>query len=155
MIVVNTHLYGLDVASGGGVLPEHDVVVFDEAHVLEDVMSDTVGVEIAPGRFTTLAGVVRRIIEDPQLIGSIAEIAESLRDTISRSVGQRLTIALRTRCRTCSPMPGSSLGSRRARCWSAMWTDIRGREAAQVARPVAPGRAIEGATVGDRRPSRL
>ncbi|MET0663471.1 MAG: DEAD/DEAH box helicase, partial [Ilumatobacteraceae bacterium] len=58
VIVVNTHLYGLDVASGGAILPEHDVVVFDEAHVLEDVMSDTVGVEIAPGRFTALAGVV-------------------------------------------------------------------------------------------------
>ena len=52
VIVVNTHLYGLDVASGGAILPEHDVVVFDEAHVLEDMMSDTVGVEIAPGRFT-------------------------------------------------------------------------------------------------------
>ena len=94
VIVVNTHLYGLDVASGGAILPDHDVVVFDEAHVLEDVMSDTVGIEIAPGRFTTLAGVVRRIIEDPQLIGSIAEIAESLRDAISGSVGQRLTIPL-------------------------------------------------------------
>ncbi len=49
VIVVNTHLYGLNVASGGAILPEHDVVVFDEAHVLEDIMSDTVGVEIAPG----------------------------------------------------------------------------------------------------------
>ena len=48
VIVVNTHLYGLDVASGGVILPEHDVVVFDEAHGLEDIMSDTVGVTIAP-----------------------------------------------------------------------------------------------------------
>jgi ATP-dependent DNA helicase DinG len=34
-IVVNTHLYGLDVASDGAILPDHDVVVFDEAHVLK------------------------------------------------------------------------------------------------------------------------
>ncbi len=94
VIVVNTHLYGLDVASDGAILPDHDVVIFDEAHVLEDVMSDTVGVEIAPGRFTALAGVVRRIIEDPQLIGSIAEIAESLRDVVGPMVGQRLTTPL-------------------------------------------------------------
>ncbi len=94
VIVVNTHLYGLDVASGGVILPEHDIVVFDEAHVLEDVMSDTVGVEIAPGRFTALAGVVRRIIDDPQLIGSIAEIAESLRDAIGGMVGTRLSTPL-------------------------------------------------------------
>ncbi len=90
VIVVNTHLYGLNVASGGAILPEHDVVVFDEAHVLEDIMSDTVGVEIAPGRFTALSGIVRRILDDPQLTGSIAEIAESLRDALAPHVGNRL-----------------------------------------------------------------
>jgi ATP-dependent DNA helicase DinG len=94
VVVVNTHLYGLDVASGGAILPDHDVVVFDEAHVLEDVMSDTVGVEIAPGRFVTVAATVRRIVEDPQLIGSIAEIAEGLRDALSDHVGDRLPAPL-------------------------------------------------------------
>jgi ATP-dependent DNA helicase DinG len=94
VVVVNTHLYGLNVASGGAILPEHDVVVFDEAHVLEDIMSDTVGVEIAPGRFTALSGVVRRILDDPQLIGSIAEIAESLRDALSGRLGERLSTPL-------------------------------------------------------------
>ena len=44
VIVVNTHLYGLHIASGGVLLPEHDVVIIDEAHSLEDIMSDTVGV---------------------------------------------------------------------------------------------------------------
>ena len=65
VIVVNTHLYGLHVGSGGVILPEHDVVVFDEAHVLEDVMSDTVGAQLAPGRFVTMAGTLRRILDDP------------------------------------------------------------------------------------------
>ena len=94
VVVVNTHLYGLNVASGGAILPEHDVVVFDEAHVLEDIMSDTVGVEIAPGRFTALSGVVRRILDDPQLVGSIAEIAEGLRDALSGHIGARLSTPL-------------------------------------------------------------
>ncbi|MDX2379633.1 MAG: ATP-dependent DNA helicase [Acidimicrobiia bacterium] len=94
IIVVNTYLYGLDVASGGAILPDHDLVVFDEAHVLEDVMSDTVGVQIAPGRFTSLSGVVRRIIEDPTLVGGIAEIAESLRDVLYDHVGQRVSTPL-------------------------------------------------------------
>ena len=49
VVVVNTHLYGLDVAAGGAILPEHDVVVFDEAHGLEDIMSDTVGTPDRPG----------------------------------------------------------------------------------------------------------
>ena len=49
VVVVNLHLYGLNVASGNVLLPEHDVVVIDEAHQLEDIMSDTVGVQIGPG----------------------------------------------------------------------------------------------------------
>jgi len=94
VIVVNTYLYGLDVASDGAVLPDHDVVIFDEAQVLEDIMSDTVGVEISPGRFTALSGVVRRIVDDPQLVGSIAEIGESLRDALADHVGDRLSVPL-------------------------------------------------------------
>ncbi len=94
VVVVNTHLYGLNVASGGAILPEHDVVVFDEAHVLEDIMSDTVGVQIAPGRFTALAGTVRRILDDPTLIGSIAEIAEGLRDVLTPHLGSRVSTPL-------------------------------------------------------------
>ncbi|BAN02733.1 ATP-dependent DNA helicase [Ilumatobacter coccineus] len=88
--VVNTHLYGLNVAAEGAVLPDHDVVIFDEAHVLEDVMSDTVGVEISPGRFIALAATIRRIIDDPQLIASVAELGEGLRDALSGHIGERL-----------------------------------------------------------------
>ena len=35
--------------------------MFDEAHGLEDIMSDTVGIEIAPGRFVSLGASVRSI----------------------------------------------------------------------------------------------
>ena len=91
VIIVNTHLYGLDVAADGAILPEHDVVIFDEAHVLEDVMSDTVGVEISPGRFVQLSAAIRRILDDPRLVGSVAELGESIRDALSERVGERLT----------------------------------------------------------------
>ena len=94
VIVVNTHLYGLHVASGGVILPEHDVVVFDEAHGLEDIMSDTVGVTIAPSRFVALAAVVRRILDDPALIASVTELAELLGDAIGPLAGQRLPTPL-------------------------------------------------------------
>jgi ATP-dependent DNA helicase DinG len=94
VVVVNTHLYGLHVGSGGAILPEHDVVVFDEAHVLEDIMSDTVGVDIAPGRFVTVGATVRRILDDPQLVGSITEIASACRDALGPFAGQRLSTPL-------------------------------------------------------------
>ncbi|HSH11240.1 MAG TPA: ATP-dependent DNA helicase [Ilumatobacter sp.] len=94
VIVVNTHLYGLHVGSGGAILPEHEVVVFDEAHVLEDIMSDTVGVQIAPGRFVTVGATVRRFLEDPQLVGSITDLASVVREALSPYANQRLATPL-------------------------------------------------------------
>jgi ATP-dependent DNA helicase DinG len=94
VVVVNTHLYGLHVASGGAILPDHDIVVFDEAHVLEDIMSDTVGIEIGPGRFTALAATVRRILDDPTLVGSVAELATALREALAPHAGKRLPTPL-------------------------------------------------------------
>ncbi|CAB4885261.1 unannotated protein [freshwater metagenome] len=88
--VVNTFLYGLDVASDGAILPDHDVVIFDEAHQLEDVMSDTVGVSIGPGRFTRVAQALRRVVEDPLLIGAVSDIAPLLREVLAPEVGNRL-----------------------------------------------------------------
>ncbi len=92
VIVVNTHLYGLHVGSGGVILPPHDVVVFDEAHVLEDVMSDTVGAQLAPGRFVTMGGTIRRILEDPAVVAGVVDIADLLRSAIGPFAGQRLPI---------------------------------------------------------------
>ncbi|MFM2070623.1 MAG: hypothetical protein RLZZ623_886, partial [Actinomycetota bacterium] len=92
VVVVNMHLYGLDVASGGAILPEHDVLIIDEAHQLEDIMSDTVGLQIGPGRFTTLAGALRRILSDPTVVGGVAEGAQIMRDVLGPFVGERLPV---------------------------------------------------------------
>lgn len=62
VVVVNTHLYGAHLASGGHVLPEHDVVVFDEAHALEDVASDSLSVELGAGRLRALARAARPLV---------------------------------------------------------------------------------------------
>lgn len=94
VIVVNTHLYGLDVGAGGAILPPHRLVVFDEAHVIEDVMSDTVGVQITPGRFITLAATLRRILADDTVTGGVAELAERLRDALAPHAGERLSVPL-------------------------------------------------------------
>lgn len=92
VVVVNMHLYGLDVASGGAILPEHEVLILDEAHQLEDIMSDTVGLQIGPGRFVTLAAALRRILDDPAIVGGVAESAQSMRDVLGSFLGQRLPV---------------------------------------------------------------
>jgi len=91
VIVVNMHLYGLHVGSGGVILPEHDVVVVDEAHQLEDIMSDTVGVAIGGGRFTTLTVALKRILDDPKVVGPVAEASVAIREVLSSMLGQRLS----------------------------------------------------------------
>ena len=67
VVVVNTHLYGTHLASGGHVLPEHDVVVFDEAHELEDVASSSLGLELGAGRFRALARNARSLLDGPEM----------------------------------------------------------------------------------------
>jgi len=94
VVVVNLHLYGLNVAASGMLLPEHDVVIVDEAHQLEDIMSDTVGVQIGPGRFTTLAGALRRVIDDPLVVGPVAESAVAIRELLAPHLGNRVSSPL-------------------------------------------------------------
>ena len=78
VIVVNTHLYGIHLAAENAVLPEHDVVVIDEAHQLEEVISNTAGVTLGAGRFSALANAVVAIIDDPQLVADLHASADSL-----------------------------------------------------------------------------
>jgi ATP-dependent DNA helicase DinG len=46
ILVANHHLFFADMATGGNVLPHYEAVVFDEAHQIEDVATDYLGVEI-------------------------------------------------------------------------------------------------------------
>ena len=47
ILVTNHHLYFANLVSGGKVLPNFDAVVFDEAHTLEDVATNYLGIEIS------------------------------------------------------------------------------------------------------------
>lgn len=52
VLVVNHALFFADLAlrrSGGGVLPDYNAVIFDEAHTLEDVAADHLGLGISQG----------------------------------------------------------------------------------------------------------
>ncbi len=89
IIVVNLHLYGLDIASDGAVLPEHDVVVFDEVHQLESVMSDAVGTTIGPGRFNTLVSVVRSVLVDSSACDALISRAAMLRGGLAPHLTSR------------------------------------------------------------------
>ena len=92
IVVVNTHLYGAHLASGGVVLPEHEIVVFDEAHELEEVMTSSLGVELTAGRFRTLVTAARPLVEarDSDLLDSLAAAGDLLGTLLSDRVGERV-----------------------------------------------------------------
>jgi ATP-dependent DNA helicase DinG len=95
VIVVNLHLYGLDLNSDNAILPEHDAVVIDEAHVVEDVISATAGIEIGPGRFSHLSRLLRGILaESGDTINGVADAAGVLTDAIVAHRDQRLVAPL-------------------------------------------------------------
>lgn len=54
IVVVNAHLYAVHLAADGRVLPPHDAVVLDEAHLFEDIATDALGVELHAGRMRAL-----------------------------------------------------------------------------------------------------
>jgi ATP-dependent DNA helicase DinG len=92
VVVVNTHLYGAHLASGRAVLPEHDVVVFDEAHQLEEVMTSSLGVEVTPGRIRSFAAAARPLVEqrDVQALETLVALGDQLGTLLADRVGTRV-----------------------------------------------------------------
>ncbi len=91
--VVNLHLYGLHIAGGGGLLPVHDIVIFDEVHQLEAIMSDTVGAQLNPSTFAALAAVIRRILTSATT-DDLLNASDKLSVALSPHVGKRLSSPL-------------------------------------------------------------
>jgi len=99
VIVVNHHLVGAHLASGDVVLPEHDVVVVDEAHELEDVMTASLGVSISAGRLRGLLVSLRSVPASGagELAGlgrDLAAAADQLEAAFEGLVGKRLSAEL-------------------------------------------------------------
>ncbi len=91
VIVVNTHLYATHLASHGALLPPHDVVIFDEAHELEDIASASLGLELAPGRLYALVRNAKPLVADARILDAVEDGAHLLGALLATRRGQRLT----------------------------------------------------------------
>jgi ATP-dependent DNA helicase DinG len=89
LIVVNTHLLGLHLAAEAGILPEHSVVVIDEAHQFEEVVTATAGVAIGPGRFRSLARTAKAVLDDPESTTSVDAAAGIVAGALTPLAGRR------------------------------------------------------------------
>lgn len=92
VIVTNHHYYGLNLAAGGGLLPDHDVVVFDEGHQLLEALEATCGTELPGGRFRALARRLRNIVTDDELPALLERTANDLDGELRASLGSVATI---------------------------------------------------------------
>ena len=89
IIIVNHHLFFSDLALRlggrgehfpGRVLPRYHAVIFDEAHILEDVATEYFGVTLSRGRFEEVARDMLRELagkRDDRLTGNLARLARA------------------------------------------------------------------------------
>lgn len=94
VVVVNTHIYGLDVATDGALLPEHEVVIFDEAHQLEDVMSSSVSMSVSPGSINHVNSALRAIVRDDAMSGALQQIGNEFGGLIAQHLDKRIPLPL-------------------------------------------------------------
>jgi ATP-dependent DNA helicase DinG len=106
VVVVNTHLYGAHLASGGQVLPPHDVVVFDEAHEVEEIMTASLGVDLTPGRFLALQAAARPLLDPEEAEDAdVGEVGERLRQVLGLLLGRRVMAGDRGPANSGGPVP--------------------------------------------------
>ncbi len=80
VLLVNHHLFFADLAmrtsrAGVEILPEHDAVVFDEAHAIEDVATEYFGLQVSSWRVEELARDAQRAVSDRPDLGSMMKQA--------------------------------------------------------------------------------
>jgi ATP-dependent DNA helicase DinG len=88
VIVVNHALYCAHLATGGQLLPEHDVVVIDEAHVFDRTATGALGTELSGGGLRQLAGRLRRADAPRPAVDAISELADRVEDALGDVEGR-------------------------------------------------------------------
>jgi len=84
VLLVNHHLFFADLAmrtsrAGVEILPDHDVVIFDEAHALEDVATEYFGLQVSSYRVQELArDALRAVADRPDLASMMREATAEL-----------------------------------------------------------------------------
>ena len=87
LLIMNHHLYFTNIASGRSYLPEGDIVIIDEAHSIEDIASEQLGLSLTeaqlvdilqqfnkPGRKKNLINSIKR----PELKIQVATVLEKI-----------------------------------------------------------------------------
>ncbi len=88
VLVVNHALYCAHLAADGHLLPEHDVVIFDEAHTLDRTATGALGFDLSAGGLHQLAGRLRRVDTPAAAVDAINTSAERVNDALEDLEGR-------------------------------------------------------------------
>ncbi len=94
IIVTNHHYYGLDLAAGGILLPDHDAAIFDEAHHLPEALSATCGSELSGARFRALARRARAVLADSEVPALLDKSGSDHDNLLRDEIGDRADMTL-------------------------------------------------------------
>lgn len=89
VLIVNLHLYALDVMNPG-ILPDHELVIIDEAHQLEDIMAEAAGRQLSPARVITTARVAGAILSESEFTQAAEDTAVAIHAALEGQIGERL-----------------------------------------------------------------
>ncbi len=93
LVLVNHHLFFADLSmrtsrAGVEVLPEHEAVIFDEAHAIEDVATEYFGLQVSSWRVQELCRDAERAVADrPDLSRMVKAIAQDAHQAGERFFG--------------------------------------------------------------------
>ena len=123
IIVVNHHLFFADLAlrdapQGGGALPDYDAVIFDEAHQIEDVVTEFFGVRLSTARIEALVRDAERAFRAAKMLDA-QEGSGTRRAHCGQPVLQRLAARARERDRPPNPARALAARAKRAKTCSA------------------------------------
>ncbi len=90
ILVVNLHLYALAITVDA-VLPEHDLVMIDEAHQLEDIVAEAAGRQISPARVQSAARNAQSVLVERDAPEAAEAAAVALHAALEGHIGDRLT----------------------------------------------------------------
>ncbi len=88
VLVVNHALYCAHLAADGHLLPEHDVVIFDEAHALDRTATGALGFDLSGGGLHQLAARLRRVETPAATVDAINTSAERVNDALDELEGR-------------------------------------------------------------------
>ena len=88
VLVVNHALYCAHLATDSKLLPEHDVVIFDEAHALDRTATGALGTDLSAGGLHQLAARLRRVDAPATAVDAIHAAAGRVEDVLGDLEGR-------------------------------------------------------------------